>query len=513
MQRLGTFEIKTMTKKAIYETIRFLGGNLGLTELDAAFWRRNYSSFENLTNPFEVYQFTNATGEIQTYSLADLCLFQEGTFQTARREAIAILEEISSGPSAIVGMENFTGSLPASTPPNFRSLDPRFNNPGNFFSFPHRTDVYTPSITVYPGVPIPKVSRFVGYKPTQNIFNRSVFGDEAYWQLVNRILSCLNQYCYSSNIHPGVFSAMFTSRSPVLATNDYNQTDRIAAEIIRNNRSDLEDAGVILDINNPRYFWAHTFDGDQRDVAVYARTLSDATGISLESNANSYFCRFAFPHALPDCNENGNTAAIRSIRGSGSFEAVVIERSISTRAPYVANSQGVRCYGDSVTSMLQLVNLLKFVVDHPPQLFLHSGMSFHNALLKMALAQCGSNINTVRNYENTWNIEVQARAQLPAGESGYNVPLHSDITPENIGTLGIAAGTRVGQGNQAVGAAIIAISALIREMESPAYGQVLARAPELEFVRQDGSHTLGSTVYRGFSARKILTCQPVLRLP
>lgn len=511
---------KTLFMKSLLEGLRFVGMN-GNTVFDSVYWRNNYRYFENLTNPFDTFQFMQ-NGRLVETSLAELCLFQQDTFNSAINEIRRIISDLSSGETAIITNDFYSGEVRSIESPNFRQMDERWNSPEKWFSFPHTTDVYSPSLSVFPGVPVPKTDSFNGWRPTANLLNSSRFSDDSYWSVIDRITNVLNSICIASNLNPNLLSPLFTVNSPGPNLNDYSAMDGIARNVANTYYDRFADAhsdsmGVPIGEfrDNPRLFWAGTPDGDARDITQYVNYCSERTGIPLDgsvsTNFMAYYCDFAFPviHSDP----SGNAGLVRP---SNEY-LLAFMYSLRLRSPVARNLVGIRYYADSVGAMLQLLNLLEFLKNAQPQLILHSGMSFDNALKSMSFNQLGGAIGTPgwfteSDYQRLWNQEVNMRNSLPPGQGGFSVPLQPDITIQNIGTAGLAAGGVIARsGNAQIGAVIMAASALLTLCNSPQYGEILARAPDIEFIRQNGQHNLNSTIYRKFTPRKILNTMPVMR--
>lgn len=514
---------RTFFFKAVREAALFLGYDYVKTPYDANYWRPNYQSFDNLSNPFDDYTFTvdeNGTLRPVTVSLAELCLFQEDTFTSNINFIRNKLRELSTGENAIISLSDYDNSISRSAQPNFRLIDTRWNDPRGWFSFPHSYDVYRADVGgVAEGVPIPKVSRYVGFKPTSNLFSNENFSRDYYINTVRELCRALTQVCLASNIHPGLFVLGFIGNTPGPNFNDYAAMDRIAGSVASNRRSQLAAAGVYdIDgiIRNPRPFWAHPIDGDIRDFNRVTETYAEATGIPLDGTQSQAFMAYATEFGscfrIPTPDSSGGNARIKSIDEIGGEAYYSFGNSIDIRSPYAANYHGVRRYSDSIGSFMALVNICNLVINQPPQLLLHAGMSLHNALLKLSFRQLGASLSaTDDSYQMLWQAEVNARRDLPQGEDGYNVPFQPDLTWQSIGTLGLAVGNNVVRSGNPVGLVIGAAGALIREMQTPAYGAVLARAPSLEYIRQDGSKTLDSTIYRGYTPRNVISCIPVMR--
>lgn len=519
-----TISAKTLFKKAIRETALFLGYDFTPDPLDARYWAPNYQAMNNLSNPFEDYQFTveiDGRVEVRSTSLAELCLFQETTYRENIMRLASIISSISEGPDAIIGTDDFDFRIPGTPPPNFNSIDPRFNDPRGWFNFPHTTDIYrADAIGVFAGVPIPKTNSYSGYKPTPNIFNPDRFSRESYLSTVRDICSILTQICIASNIHPGICSIAFTCNSPGQNSNDYAAMDRIASSVARTYSSQLSDAGVYdigSIITNPRPFWAHPIDGDIRDFERTTQLYSTATGIPLNGTQAeafmAYSAQFASAFNIPNCLANGGNMRFKAIDEVGGNHYLSFGNSLGSRRPFAANYNGTRIYSDCIASFMELINLCNMILRHPPQLFLHAGMSFHNALLNMSFRQLGAQLDdSAGSYRQLWASEVNARRDLPSGTDGYNVPFQPDLTWQNIGTMNLTIGSGLVQSGNSLGVVLLAAGALLREMETPQYGNVLARAPALEMIRQDGSKTISSTIYRGYTPRDIISCCPVLRL-
>jgi len=506
---------KTLIRKATYHLMNFLG-YFSSSPFDSKYWLDNYETFANLTNPFDTYQFMRE-GRIVETSLAELCLFQLPDYYAARDQMRALIREYSTGDNAIFTRNNFEGPVRYNVG-NFRFRDERWNDPKKWFDFPHRTDVYSPSTLVFAGVPLPKTDLFNGWKPTENIFSSERFSNDSYWRFVDSAIVILNNLCVAANVNPNILSAFFTVKSPGPNNADYIEMDRIARNVANDHRSELR--GIVGDVNvlisHPRYFWANPPDSDTRDRNLAYQLYSDALGIPLFGDNSTafmaYSCDYTFPIVQSD--PSGNRQLTRPVLEY--LEA--FEISLNARAPFARNLGGTRIYADAVGAALQIMNLFEFLKDSEPQLLLHSSMSFDNALKKMAMRQLGSvltnpNIIGESDYERIWQLEVQARDNLPSGQGGYMVPLHSEITINNIGTMALfGGGVAARNGGYQIGAILMASGALLSLINEPGYGEVLTRAADIEMIRQDGSNTLDSTIYRPFTARQILSTVPVMRI-
>lgn len=505
---------RTVVIKAVREASMFLGySNLIKTPYDVGYWMGNYDLMFNLSNPWENYQFVGTDGTITERSLAQLCDFQEGAFNDGVRECSNVIRELEA--ADVISRNNLTNWSPSRAPTvNFNFLDSRFNNPNAFFNFPHYTDVYTPDAVLPPGIPYAKLDRFNGWKPTNKIFSSDEFGTDAMIAFCERIKNAFNSICSGANIHPGLFVMLYEALSPPDARLDYAQMDRIAANIISTRGLNSGSRGSTSTIYGyegditPRALWAKTFDASEYDNAIIARDFSDMTGIPLEANAFSFFCRQAHLFKFPSLDTDPAHARI-TFNPAGTIEEQTITRSLANRSTSPIISQGVRVYGSAVTSFMQMVNVCELIKNHPPQVFLHSAMSFHNSVLTLAFNQLRGNQNLISNYRTLWNQEVAARAAGTPGPFGTRVALYSDITPENIGTMALYAGRASGG---TTGVVIQAVSMLLRSMDSNEYGELMSRASHSEFIRQSGSPGLDSTIFRGITPQKILNCRPVIRI-
>lgn len=507
---------RTFAVKSVKELSVFLGySNLVKSPYDVAYWAKNFDLMSNLSDPWENYQFVGEDGQIVERSLAQLCLFQESTFNEGKQECAAIIRDLvadniistvpfTSSPS-IEGVIHRNANM---VPPSMRFFDSRFDNPRAWFDYPQSTDVYTPSRSLPRGVPYAKVNSYVAYSPTPKLFDNLAISDEALQTYFNRFKSAFNNLCLGSNIHPSLFVLFYEVNSPPNVSVDYQQMDRISASIISSRRLNAGVVGARMGMYydfGPRSLWAQTFDGNLNDNANIAADLSDLTRIDLETNTFSFFCVQANVLNIPSpSNSNG----IIEFNSPSSNSGQLIIQSLRARGPQCRISQGIKFYASAIHNFMEYVNLASMVANHPPQVFLHSGMSFYNAMMRMAFRQVGSSMDMLSNYEHLWETEVRARDAGTPGNFGTSVALQSDITPENIGTMALYASRAA---PEPVGVVIRAASAVLRAMESPQYGEILARAAHLEDIRQDGQHTLNSTIYRGFSPQKCLLLQAVKR--
>lgn len=533
------FRFETMVKKAIREGALFLGYSYKLSQYDAKYWRPNYDYFANLNNPFEEYEFpvTNNDGSISIVntSLAELCLFQQDTWNSAMANLRRIKNELTSGELVLFSKDPYSGPLRSETPTNFRTQDPRWNNPRGWFAFPHNTDVYTPSPSVYRGVPIPKVDRFSGWVPTSNLIGNdgssNIVSNDSFISIAEEIAENLNQLCFAANINPSFFSALFSVNSPGPNNNDYLAMDRISRGVINTyfnemfRQREFYSAAESPAAISARNFWANPRDGVPADTDSIIRRLSEGNGIPLYGPSSeafmAYYTKMCSLYVMPQCDVPSGRITILPIHDESRNTVMA---SIRTRAPHVANSGGERFYADAVGNMCQLINLIEFLDGSLPQLLLHSGMSFHNALLSMSFNQAGA-VDVLNNseYNRLWQAEVSARRELPVGQGGYNVALEYPIDPSTIGTLLLRGQQQAASNGQATGVAgtvIMAAGALLSLWRTPRYAQVIARAPELEIIRQDSRPSTGAgamngvnqTIYRGFTPRRVLSATPVLRL-
>jgi hypothetical protein len=534
---------KTMFKKAAREAALFLGYSYSLSEFDAKYWRPNYRYFSNLTNPFEQYEFpvTNDDGSVSivSTSLAELCLFQQDTWNTTMANLNRIKRNLTSGEQVLFSRDPYLGNLNSSTSQNFRNGDARWNNPRDWFLFPHVTDVYRPSPSVYRGVPIPRVDNFNGWIPTAALISSNGLDNEvsndSFISIAEEIVENLNQLCFAANINPAFFSALFSVNSPGPNNFDYEAMDRISRGVINSHfdgmfrQRDYYLAGNPSDVD-ARNLWANPRDGNAADADATINRLSRGNGIPLYGSSSvafmAYFTRMCSLYELPQCD-----APMGRIKVMPTNEESrnIVMASIRYRSPQAVNTGGERFYADSVGNMCQLVNLIEFLSGSLPQLLLHSGMSFHNALLSMSFNQISGldresgNLLNRSEYNRLWQAEVAARRQLPPGQGGYNVALEYPIDPSTIGTLllrGQQQAASNGQPLSPVGTVITAVGALLSLWQSPRFAQVIARAPDLEILRQDSmpSRSVGAqngvnqTIYRGFTPRRVMTSNPILRL-
>lgn len=505
---------RTVAVKAVREAGLFLGySNLLKTPYDVGYWMGNYDLMYNLSNPWDNYQFVGTDGTITERSLAQLCDFQQGAFSDGIRECEAVVRELES--IGVISRNNLTNWAPSRAPTvNFNFLDSRFNNPNAFFNFPHYTDVYTPDAVLPPGIPYAKLDRFNGWKPTNKLFSTEEFGTDAMVAICERVRNAFNSICSGANIHPGLFVMLYEALSPPDARQDYAQMDRIAANLISvrglnsGSRSSQTTRFGYEGYFTPRSLWAKTFDASLHDNAYIARDFSILTGIPLETNSFSFFCRQANLFSFPGLDAEPSHARI-TFNAAGTLEEQTITRSLASRSTSPIISQGVRVYGSAVTSFMQMVNVCELIKNHPPQVFLHSAMSFHNSLIMLAFNQLRGNENLIHDYRVLWNQEVAARAAGTPGPFGTRVALYPDITPENIGTMALYAGRAVGG---TTGVIIQAASMLLRAMNHNGYGELMSRASHSEFIRQNGNPGLDSTIFRNITPQAILNCRPVIRI-
>ena len=481
-------------------------------------WQKSYEYFDGIDDPYRTMDFM-VDGRLHQATTASVLRIDQaehdsaassGRALLARLIADGVLVDSLNANAALRPWESYhqqyllnggtgRGDFAWQRDPMLTNTDTRVNAPSRFLTeYPIQGDMWngTRSQSLI-NLPIPRMGNgevFIGPR----FWNFAGTGDSSY--PMNRMLDDMTEALAtivrlhkSANTHPGMSPALFFGmRSP-----DWTA---LLNEALR------DETGASAGTLRSHMIGSAYANGELRGEGYFR-------GVQWVERSIGYFpSRFALP------GKYDVDPALWDFTIAGPSNALWRASATSRQRKYWIEGPSESTTADCVVDFTQIMNLLQYFVNLPPQVTLHSAMYFHNFLFRTSYQQTDVPYGTAfAQYRQKLSAEYAATSQATALEkaasgfdmSGTPVSLEGQTVKSlAVAIAAVALGGPIGATAGVLAVGLMAIGAIIEELSRAPY--VYNPDPGKSILRDQYRGGLNTNFWRYYTPDTVINSRPCI---